>query len=399
MSGRLWAIAALVVLLICAVLLILATRPERPEPPAQAVFSPVDFSALPGWQDDTMVAALQAFRRTCARWARLPDERPLDGAGNAGRLADWRAACSASRHTADRPDDARRFFERQFRAYAVTFGGNDMGLFTGYYEPHLNASRVANGRYRVPIYGRPSDLVTVDLGQFRDEWKGMRTAGRVRDGRLVPYPDRADIDRGALAGRGLEIVYADDPVDVFFLHIQGSGRIELDSGETLRVGYAAQNGHTYFAIGRELIRRGALDSKTVSMQSIRDWLARNPGEADAVMALNRSYVFFREVKGDGPIGAGGVALTPERSLAVDRRYIPLGAPVWLDATAPDGSGGEQTLRRLLVAQDTGGAIRGAVRGDVFWGHGPRAAEIAGRMKHRGRIFVLLPAELTSQPGS
>lgn len=399
MSGRLLSIAGLAALLACAMALILATRPDRPAPPDRPLFRPVPFADLPGWRDDNMLAALQAFRRTCARWRKLPDNRPLGGAGIAGHLADWRAACNAADEAVDRPDAARAVFETQFQPYAVSMGKRETGLFTGYYEPSLDGSRSMDTRYRVPIFGRPADLITVDLGAFREEWRGERIAGRVRDGRLLPYHDRAALDGGALDGRNLEIVYVDDPVDAFFLHIQGSGRIELDTGETLRVGYAAQNGHAYFAIGRELIRRGALDRRTVSMQGIRDWLARNPDEADAVMAMNRSFVFFRVLTGDGPIGAGGVALTPERSLAVDRRYIPLGAPVWLDASAPDGHGGEQRLRRLLVAQDTGGAIRGAVRGDVFWGHGERAAEIAGRMKHEGRMYLLLPKGLSPAPAS
>lgn len=394
MNGRLFPVVALTALVAAALALILVTRPERPLPPDRPVFGAVAFGDLPGWHEDNLVPALQAFRRTCARWRKLPDDRPLGGTGIAGRLADWREACAAAEQADDRPDTARAVFEQQFRPYAVSVGGRDRGLFTGYYEPSLRGSRTADARYRVPLFGRPGDLVTVDLGKFRDKWQGERIAGRVQGDRLVPYHDRTAIDGGALKDRGLEIVYVDDPVDAFFLHIQGSGRIELDTGETLRVGYAAQNGHAYFAIGRELIRRGALDRKTVSMQGIRDWLARHPDEADAVMAMNRSFVFFRALKGDGPIGAGSVALTPERSLAVDRRYIPLGAPVWLDASAPDGGGGEQTLRRLLVAQDTGGAIRGVVRGDVFWGHGPQAAEIAGRMKHEGRFYLLLPRTLT-----
>ena len=215
-------------------------------------------------------------------------------------------------------------------------------------------------------------------------------SNRVENGELVPYHRRAGIDAGALDGRRLEIVYVDDPVDAFFLHIQGSGRVLLDSGEELRLGYAAQNGHGYFAIGRELIRRGALTRETVSMQSIRAWLASHPDQAAEVMELNGSYVFFRELQGAGPIGAGGVALTPERSLAVDRRFIPLGAPVWLDAAAPVAEGGDRTLRRLLVAQDTGGAIKGAVRGDLYFGTGDAAGSRADTVNAPGRMWVLLP---------
>ena len=393
MSGRILAPLSLVLLVALALGLSFLTRPMPPKRPDVAHFEPVAFADLQGWREDNMLPALQAFRLTCARWQRLPDERALGGAGIAGRLADWRPACKAAATTAEAPAAVRAFFEARFRPYAVSVAGSDQGLFTGYYEPLLQGSRQADARYRVPLYTRPDDLVSVDLGRFRDEWKGMRTAGRVENGELVPYHRRAGIDAGALDGRRLEIVYVDDPVDAFFLHIQGSGRVLLDSGEELRLGYAAQNGHGYFAIGRELIRRGALTRETVSMQSIRAWLASHPDQAAEVMELNGSYVFFRELQGAGPIGAGGVALTPERSLAVDRRFIPLGAPVWLDAAAPVAEGGDRTLRRLLVAQDTGGAIRGAVRGDVFWGHGERAAEIAGRMQHNGRLYLLLPVGL------
>jgi membrane-bound lytic murein transglycosylase A len=234
--------------------------------------------------------------------------------------------------------------------------------------------------------------VTVDLGLFRDEWKGRRIAGRVADRALLPYPDRTEIRNGALRGRGLELAWVDDPIDAFFLEIQGSGRIELAEGGVLRVGYAAQNGQPYFAIGRDLVERGALKKEEVSLQSIRAWLLAHPREAPQVLGRNRSYVFFAELKGEGPLGAEGVPLTPGRSLAVDLQYLPLGVPVWLDgkAPAPTEKAPARPLRRLLVAQDTGGAITGPVRGDVFWGHDEAAAAIAGRMKHPGRIWLLLP---------
>jgi len=213
----------------------------------------------------------------------------------------------------------------------------------------------------------------------------------VVSGNLKPYEDRKAIVEGALDPRNLEIVWVDDPVDAFFLQIQGSGRVTLEDGRVMRLGYAGQNGHPYVAIGRELIARGALTRETVSMQSIRAWLAANPAEAAALMNANPSYVFFRELPGDGPVGAQGAALTPLRSLAVDRRFVPLGTPVWLDAEHPDP--GTARLRRLVVAQDVGGAIRGPVRGDLFWGHGDAAADLAGRMKSPGRYYLLLPKGL------
>ncbi len=313
---------------------------------------------------------------------------------DAGRIGDWRALCAAAealvrdggeeaRHAA-----ARRFFETWFVPYAARASRAATGLFTGYYEPLLHGARGRVGRYSVPLYARPDDLVMVNLGLFRPDLAGRRIAGRVVDGRLTPYETRREIDSGRLSGRGLELLWVDDPLDAFFLHIQGSGRVELADGRTVRVGYAGQNGQPYVAIGRVLVERGALRREEVSLQSIRAWLEAHPMETTEVLAANPSYVFFRLLDGDGPIGALGVALTPGRSLAVDPSFVPLGAPVWLDTTDPLDEG--RPLRRLMVAQDTGGAIRGAVRGDVFWGAGEEAEARAGRMRSQGRYYLLLP---------
>jgi membrane-bound lytic murein transglycosylase A len=313
--------------------------------------------------------------------------------GSLGTVAEWRDACvAAARVPSGDRDAARGFFESAFTPVAASNHGLETGLFTGYYEPTLHGSRKRSGRYTVPLYRRPPELVMVDLGLFREEWKGRRIGGKVVDRSLLPYPDRAAIQTGALAGRGLELAWVDDPIDAFFLEIQGSGRIELAEGGVLRVGYAAQNGQPYFAIGRALVERGALKKEEVSLQSIRAWLLAHPLEAPQVLARNRSYVFFEEQKGEGPLGAEGVVLTPGRSLAVDLKYLQLGVPVWLDGRAPAvaENGPDRPLRRLLVAQDTGGAITGPVRGDVFWGHGEAAAAVAGRMKHPGRVWLLLP---------
>ena len=227
---------------------------------------------------------------------------------------------------------------------------------------------------------------------FDTELRGRRLFGRVEDGELRRLPSRAEIDSGALDDTAPVLAWVDDAVEAFFLHVQGSGRIGFEDGAILRVGYAASNGHAYVSIGRALIERGALAADAVSLQSIRAWLAAHPKEAASVLALNPSYVFFRALEGDGPVGAQEVALTPGRSLAVDRRFLPLGVPLWLDITAPSANSGapDRALRRLVVAQDTGGAIRGPVRGDLFWGFGADAESIAGRMKHTGRYYLLLP---------
>jgi membrane-bound lytic murein transglycosylase A len=340
---------------------------------------------------------MPALLRSCARIAALPDGSPVRGAGpdevSAGKAEDWRPACAeaASLPPNDRAA-ARRFLESRFRPWSVRNHSNPVGLFTGYYEPLLHGSRKGHGSYTVPLYGRPPELVTVDLGRFRDDLKGKRIAGSVKDGALVPYPDRKAIDEGALAGRKLEIVWVDDPVEAFFLEVQGSGRVQLEEGGEIRIGYAAQNGHAYASIGKALIQRGALRADTVSMQSIRAWLKAHPQETAGVLEKNASYIFFQEMKGEGPMGAEGVPLTPGRSLAIDLRYLPLGVPVWITGRAPAPREGDpdQKLHRLLIAQDTGGAIRGPVRGDVFFGFGPEAEGMAGRMKHRGKMWVLLP---------
>jgi membrane-bound lytic murein transglycosylase A len=366
----------------------------KPAPvPDGLVLKEVTFNDLHGWVSDRQSITLAAFRKSCARFDNIPASRSLGAKGIGGTIADWRQSCQVAKSVPDNDDvRARLFFEMQFTPFKAHNRDDATGMFTGYYEPLLKGSLQPTGPYQVPLHARPDDLITVELKDFRSDLRGRRIAGRLKGDRLVPYPERKKIVSGVLADRAKPLVWVDDDVSAFFLQIQGSGRVALASGGEMRVGYAATNGQPYTAIGRELIRRGAVTKETVSLQSIRSWLKDNPKEAPDVMALNKSYVFFRELKGEGPIGAQSVALTPERSLAVDRKYIPLGVPIWLEATAPHENPDlpDQDLRQLLVAQDTGGAIRGPVRGDVFWGFGKRAEEIAGRMKHQGSYYLLLP---------
>ncbi|MDP6897275.1 MAG: MltA domain-containing protein, partial [Rhodospirillales bacterium] len=242
------------------------------------------------------------------------------------------------------------------------------------------------------------DLIASDLGSFDDKWQGERIAGRIDDSRYVPYYSRAEIEQGALRGRQLEIVWVDNAIDSFFLHIQGSGRVTLPDGTHVRIGYAGRNGRRYTAVGRELVAAGVMPLEDVTMPAIRAWMEENPVAAQALMLKNKSFVFFRVIKGDGPIGAQGVVLTPRRSIAVDRKYWPLGAPVWMDTTDP-GTRPAMPLRRLGVAQDTGSAIKGAVRADYFWGHGNAAGSKAGTMKGRGRLYMLLPRTAVTNPPS
>lgn len=366
--------------------------------PAKLTLTPVSYAALPGWSGDSHFEAVPALKRSCGALAGKPDAAPLGPRGMAGRAADWRAPCAAlERLPAGDDGAARAFFERWFSPFRAANRGDAEGMFTGYFEPELNGSRRRGGRYNVPLYLRPPDLVSVDLGRFRRDYRGQRIVGRVVDGALVPLPTRGDIDSGAIAGKGLELVWVDDPVDAFFLHIQGSGRVVMDDGSVMRLGYDATNGHRYTAIGGALIRRGAIAREDMSMQAIRAWLDANPGEAKELMASNRSYVFFRQRDGASPFGAQGVPLTAGRSLAIDRRFVAYGLPVWLDTTDPLDP--ERTLRRLMIAQDTGGAIRGPVRGDFYWGSGADAAARAGRMRQKGQYFLLLPRAITAAPTS
>lgn len=378
-----------------------------PKPPISAA-APVtltrtSFSDLKGWNTSDPANALAAFLRSCGVLTQIAPGLPLGGAAYAGTVADWRDVCAQAMAVA-RSDNsaARTFFAAAFVPYRVSQEGSE-GLFTGYYEPELKGSRTRHGRYQTPLYGVPSDLVTVDLGLFRDMLKGQRLAGRVIAGRLAPYPARADIERDGVPAKAL--FYVDDPVDAFFLQIQGSGRIVLDDGSIVRAAYGAQNGRPYTAIGAILVQRGELKREDVSAQSIRSWLLSHPAEAPALMDQNASYVFFSEAAiGDpalGPLGTQGVPLTATASLAVDPAVHVLGVPVWLESSAPDADPAkpDRAFDALLVAQDTGGAIRGAVRGDVFWGFGGTAGSTAGRMRSQGRLSVLLPRAVAARLGA
>ncbi|MEZ5825196.1 MAG: murein transglycosylase A [Geminicoccaceae bacterium] len=375
-------LAALALLALAA-----CSEPEKPVEPTAPTLEPVSFDALDGWDEDDISAALPAFSRSCARIEKMDSGKDW---GIAGKVMHWQAVCADLAFAAS---DPRSFFEDHFQPYRLHWGEEEDGLFTGYYEPLLHGSRTADARYSVPLHARPSDLVSVDLAAFSEDFKGRRIGGRIEGSRLVPYDDRAAIDSGAIDDVAPTLLWVDDAIDKFFLQIQGSGQVRLDNGEVIRVGYADQNGRPYRAIGRDLIEMGELTRENVSLQTIRAWLDAHPDEAGAIMHKNASYVFFRELDElageSGPLGAGNVPLEPGRSLAVDRKFWPMGMPVWLETTAPFPDG-EKPLKRLLIAQDTGGAIRGAIRGDVFWGAGDLAEHVAGHMKSRGRMTILLP---------
>jgi membrane-bound lytic murein transglycosylase A len=350
----------------------------------------IAFRDLPGWGDDTLLQALPALRASCG----VLDAKPADAAvgpdGMAGTAGDWRAACRALAAAGSADGTLRRAIETWFVAFAVADADGPEGLFTGYYEPELRGSRKRTAAYAVPLYRQPPDLVKV-------ETEGEMQVGRMVDGRLRPYHTRKAIDGGVLAGQGLELLWLADPIDAFFLQAQGSGRVRLVEGGSLRVGYAASNGHPPTIIGRILVERGELTKEAATMQTVRQWLRDHPAETTALMQMNARYIFFREISGDGPVGSLGVALTPGRSLAIDSSLLPLGAPLWLDTTYPANTPeAGRPLRRLVVAQDTGSAIKGAVRGDIYWGSGEAALRYAGPMKQPGRYYLLLPRSVADR---
>ncbi len=313
-------------------------------------------------------AAMAAFRTSCPGLLRRED---LSGLTQSG---DWQAACDAVKTWTG---DGVSFFAAHMEAVQV---GDGKAFATGYYEPEILASRTRGNGYETPIYKRPPELVEVDLGSFASDLKGRKIRGEVKGGNLVMYADRTGIEEGKLTGRGLEIAYAKDPVEIFFLQIQGSGRLRFPDGSVARIGYDSQNGHPYTGIGKLMKDRGLVTDG--SMQGLARYLRANPEEGKKIMRENKSFVFFREAP-NGPQGAMGYTVIAESSVAADPKFIPLGAPVWLsmDRAEPNG---------LWIAQDTGGAIRGANRVDTFWGAGDRAVAIAGGMAARGSALLFLP---------
>jgi membrane-bound lytic murein transglycosylase A len=340
-------------------------------PPETAQYLEYAFDTLPGWPSAGLERSLRAFLAGCPR---------------PGALAQ---ACA--RAAAVPPDDAqaaRVFFETNFVPFAiVSTAGPDSGLITGYYEPIIEGSRTQSDQHRYPIFGVPEDLIVIDLAAVNPDVRNMRLRGRVEGRRVVPYFSRAEIDSRSLPAP--VIAWASDPVELFFLQVQGSGQVRLENGERIRVGFADQNGHPYRSLGRYLIDRGELPLEQTSMQGIKAWAAANPAKLQEALNSNPSYVFFRElaVTGEGPPGALGVPLSAEYSLAVDRRFVPLGAPVYLATTYPLS---EERLERMMAAQDTGGAIRGVVRADFYWGTGPEAGMMAGRMRQQGKMWLMWP---------
>jgi len=355
-----------------------------------AIYQPASFADLPGWNDDRADLAWPAFEVGCKRLVTM-----------ANTQATWQPVCADAAALAGvDAAHARTFFEKHFSVWKVTAAdGNDKGVVTGYYEPLLSGSRTPGAQYVTPLYAPPDDLLRVDLASLYPELAGKRARARVDGRSVVPYWTRADIEQGRAPLAGKVLVYVDSAVDAFFLEIQGSGRVRLADGSVIRVNYADQNGQPFRSVARVLIDRGELTADRASMQAIRAWGREHPDKLPALLDENPSYVFFRVVPPpapgtlealiDGPIGSLGVPLARERSIAVDARAVPLGAPVYLATTRPLS---DEPLQRLVMAQDTGGAIRGAVRADFFWGFGDDAAREAGRMKQPARMWLLWPLD-------
>ena len=347
-------------------------------PKGAANWQAADWKALPGWADDDLGAVWPAFRESC----RVLGQKP-----------GWQAVCAAAAALPAKPSDreARQFFEQRFTPWqSVSDDGGVEGLVTGYYEPLIHGSRNPQPNTPWPILSTPEDMLTVDFVAIYPELRTMNLRGRLAGKKVLPYWTRAELEQrraeGKLPARAL--FWVADPVELFFLQVQGSGQVELPDGSRVRVGFAEHNGHPYRSIGRWLVDQGELTVHQASMEGIRQWVRRNPGRLNELLNTNPRYVFFRELPaGGGPVGALGVPLHAERSIAVDPAHVPLGAPVFLATTWPLS---EAPLNRLVMAQDTGGAIKGAVRADFFWGFGPDAGAQAGKMRQRGRMWVLLP---------
>jgi membrane-bound lytic murein transglycosylase A len=308
----------------------------------------LDFESLPGWAQDDHLAALRTFLHSCDL---------IQG-------EDWPPLCALAQDAATSEASARDFFELFFKPVVV---GTPPAMFTGYFEPELDGSPVQTGRFAYPIYRRPPELL---------------------DGQV--WYDRATIERGILRGRGLELAWLEDPVDVYFLQVQGSGRIRMPDGHVIRVGYAGRNGHSYASVGKAMVAKGIATADQVDANSIQDYVRANPVAGADLMNVNPSYIFFRKIadlgSDQGPIGAMGRSITPMRSVAIDPSFVPLGAPVWIEKA------GAAPLNRLMVAQDTGGAIKGAQRADIFFGTGRDAGRSAGKIKDPGRLVILLPID-------
>jgi len=357
----------------------------------------VTFGDLPGWTDDRHAEAVPSFLRSCARLATLGDDAPIGHDGHGGKARQWRKACAAAAKLPPGDDaTAKAMFEAEFVPYQAAGKNGPDGKMTGYFVQELRASRKRRGKYQYPIYGRPADLVMVDLSKHIKDARARRIWGRLAGGEVVPHYTRAEIRKGALAATAAAIMYADDPVDVLFAHIEGSAKAVMDDGSVVWLEFAGKNGRAYRGVGGVLKAMGELQAPgSGTMPGIRAWFAANTKRFDEVVDQVHSFVFFGESAKPGAIGSQMVVLTGKRSMAIDRAFIAHATPIWVETKAPiPGKPGTAPWRQLLIAQDTGGGILGAVRGDIYWGDDAEAAERGGRMGGAGRYWLLLPKGVT-----
>lgn len=356
-----------------------------------------DFSQLPGWQQADLQQSFQAFKKSCQTFMKQAPSKKVGSTVIDLTVNDWQAVCMAANKLADQSNSTlHQFFEQWFEVVYFKSGKPVDGLFTGYYLPLLHGSWQPSKKYRYPIYALPDDLIEINLKDFGlDNPSGKKLIGRLQGRQLKPYLTRKQINQGLLT-KAKPILWVDDKIDRFFLEIQGSGYVDMTDGQRLMLGYAGQNGHPYTAIGKVMVDSGYLSKLNLSMQSIRAYLNKHPEKIEQILNQNDSYIFFQQLKHGEALGAQGVGLTQGYSLAVDMRYVPLGMPVWLTTSYPESENSqEKSLQRLMIAQDTGGAIKGKVRGDVFWGGGSQAVYTAGKMKSRGQYWLLKPKRSTS----
>lgn len=370
---------------------------KKPFKYGHLLLRPVSFADLSGWKTDKQNLAIPTFLRSCAVLSSGNGKGTTKGAYKVpGSKTQWKRVCRlAEKLDSKKVAEAQKFFESEFKPYEVIDKKRPAGLFTGYYEPEVMGSLKKTAQYKYPLYAKPKELVrlisgSLFTGKHSHDW------GVVKNGSSKKFYSRDQIEKGALSGRGLELVYLSNRIDAFFIHVQGSTRIRLTNGKVMRVGFAAKNGHPYQSIGRVLIDWGELTRHKVSMESIRNWARKNPERTPKLLSHNSSFIFFRELKinhGDGPLGAQGVPLTGGRSMAIDKNVHAYGVPMWIETFAPNpDTKKEASFNRLMIAQDTGSAIRGAVRGDIYLGTGKKAGKIAGMLKHPGRLILLVPRD-------
>jgi membrane-bound lytic murein transglycosylase A len=376
-------------------------QPTEPQKPA-SMFRPVTFKQLPGWQSADLKKSLVTFQTSCRAFVKQNPEQVVGTDHINLQVKDWQPACYAAlKINPVTENDAKSFFQEWFSPVEFFDKETGPGLFTGYYVPTIKGSYTKSKEFSVPLYETPDDLITSDLGLFFNDLKNRRVVGRLVKSKLVPYYTRAQINAGALKGKANVLVWINSPIDRLFLEIQGSGLIELEDGSRLSVGYDAQNGMPYTAIAGVLIKKGVMTKDNASMQAIKRYLTEHPKQLHPVINQNKSFVFFRKMGQDIALGSQGVSLTAGYSLAIDKQWIPMGTPLWLNTTRPDSNSPDKSkpMQRLMIAQDTGGAIRGKIRGDVFWGAGERATLIAGHMKNSGHYWLLLPKHTLPRLGN